>query len=98
MKMEERTLHLTTDNEPLMKVCSRCERSLPFSAFYRNKSKRDGVESYCKECAKHRNLLKRIKNKKVDPFSGDFTVVFNGLPEEKAFISKLETIIEEVIE
>ena len=35
----------------------------PYSSFYRNKSKRDGHESYCKECAKHRNLLKRIKNK-----------------------------------
>ena len=80
------------------KKCSCCKQLLPFSEFYRNKSRSDGVESYCKQCAKHRNLLKRIKNKKVDPFSGSYTVVFNGVPDEKVFVGKLETLIEEVIE
>lgn len=99
MKVRQGTQTFTNTKEEIaQKQCSRCGVRKPYSSFYRNKSKRDGHESYCKECAKHRNLLKRIKNKKIDPFSGGFTVVFNGLPEEKAFISKLETIIEEVIE
>ena len=98
MNLKEENLTFTSKGREQSKVCTRCKQVKPLNAFYRNKSKKDGHESYCKECAKHRNLLKRIKNKKVAPFSGDFTVVFNGLPEEKAFISKLETIIEEVIE
>ena len=70
-------------NGDTTKKCSRCSQYLSYSEFYRNKSKSDGFESYCKKCAKHRNLLKRIKNKKVDPFSGSYTVVFNGVPDER---------------
>lgn len=34
------------------KRCSRCERVLPLSQFYRDKSMRDGHASQCKECNK----------------------------------------------
>lgn len=35
---------------PATKWCSRCERTRPASAFYRNKRRRDGLQTYCSEC------------------------------------------------
>lgn len=36
--------------EPRTKRCSRCGRTLPLTAFYKNRSRRDGVCTYCIEC------------------------------------------------
>lgn len=33
------------------KECSKCQRLLPHSAFNRNRSHGDGLQSYCKECS-----------------------------------------------
>lgn len=33
------------------KRCPRCEQQLPFTAFARNRSMRDGLQVYCRECA-----------------------------------------------
>ncbi len=35
-----------------MKRCPKCGRSLPEGEFYRNSSRADGLDSYCKECRK----------------------------------------------
>ena len=37
-------------SEPRTKRCSRCERTLPLTAFHKNRSRRDGVCTYCIEC------------------------------------------------
>ena len=36
------------------KRCSKCERTLSVSKFYKNKSKKDGLTTECKECCKRR--------------------------------------------
>lgn len=38
-----------------MKECSRCHRILPKSSFYKDKSKKDGLSSYCIQCKKKHN-------------------------------------------
>lgn len=34
------------------KICSKCGRELPISEFSKDKSKKDGLQAYCKECNK----------------------------------------------
>ena len=41
-------------------MCSRCGRELPFDAFYKGGCK-DGFDSYCKECRKEKNNIKKSK-------------------------------------
>ena len=36
------------------KICSKCGRELPLDSFYKNKSKKYGVEGECKDCSKAR--------------------------------------------
>lgn len=43
---------ITAQDQQATKVCTRCNRELPVSEFYKNKSKSDGRHSYCKECFK----------------------------------------------
>lgn len=49
------------------KKCFKCDRELPLDEFYKNKSKKDGLQHMCKECYKqyhqdHREAeLKRMK-------------------------------------
>ena len=33
-----------------MKFCPKCEKFLDLSGFYKNKSRHDGLQGYCKEC------------------------------------------------
>ncbi|MBL5840876.1 hypothetical protein I4U30_21560 [Enterobacter asburiae] len=35
-----------------MKHCPRCKQDKPFEMFYKNKSKKDGYQGFCKECKK----------------------------------------------
>lgn len=37
-----------------MKTCTMCKIEKPFEAFYKNKAKKDGYKSECKECEKER--------------------------------------------
>lgn len=39
----------------IKKNCSRCKQLLPFDCFYKNKSKKHGLESCCKGCTKQYN-------------------------------------------
>lgn len=43
----------------MTKVCCNCKKKLPISEFYRNRSMKDGHESYCKAC---KNELKKTYN------------------------------------
>lgn len=38
-----------------MKYCPKCTRTLDLSGFYKNKSRVDGLQGYCKECKKKRD-------------------------------------------
>jgi len=37
-----------------MQICSTCNQNKPFSEFYRNKTKRKGINTCCKQCDKIR--------------------------------------------
>ena len=39
-----------------MKRCSHCGEELPESEFYRNETRRDGLDSYCKYCRKENSM------------------------------------------
>lgn len=41
---------MKADFEKGTKVCSECKRELPIEMFHKNKSKSDGLQSYCKQC------------------------------------------------
>ena len=45
------------------KTCSECELVKPFTAFSKDKQKKDGVRSCCKECI-NRNRRERLAKKK----------------------------------
>lgn len=39
-----------------MKKCGRCGQILPEAEFYRDKTRRDGLDCYCKYCRKANNM------------------------------------------
>lgn len=78
------------------KLCSSCQKTLLYEYFYKNKSKKDGLESYCKCCAKKKVQKKQLEKKSLER-SQERIITFNGLPDEKAFISKLQPLIEEIL-
>ena len=43
----------------LTKVCPKCGRELPLNEFYKNKTRKDGLQIYCKECQKESDKLYR---------------------------------------
>ena len=43
--------------ESIMKICKKCNQNLDESCFNKNKNKSDGLEIYCKECAKIKSRL-----------------------------------------
>lgn len=49
------------------KFCCKCERDLPLSMFYKDKSRKDGLSCYCKECrlayAKEHHIKVKDKHK-----------------------------------
>ena len=52
------------------KTCPNCGKVLPVSEFYTNKSRKDGLSTYCKECTKIINYSYRDKEyKKPSAFS-----------------------------
>ena len=50
-----------------MKICLRCRKNKDISNFYRNKSKPDGLSSYCKICFnKHQKIYKKTEKYKLN--------------------------------
>ena len=48
-----------------MKTCSKCKEEKPFSAFNKNRSKKDGLCYRCKTCFSKRAMLYNKKNKEI---------------------------------
>lgn len=42
-----------------MKKCGKCKKKKPLEGFYKNKSKKDGLQSRCKDCIKDYNAKNR---------------------------------------
>ena len=47
-----------------MKICPCCKETKDFSFFYKNKTQKDGLQSYCKECFKTK--IGKYSHKKKD--------------------------------
>ena len=63
--MENSELDNNTEIEKGFKRCSKCGRVLPLSEFYKRKSSKDGLYSYCKQCKKAMNAEYRQANKEA---------------------------------
>lgn len=77
------------------KICSMCQQAHLYEFFYKNRSRADGLESYCKSCAKKRNQKKRLRNKKEREA---LTVSFAGFPSEVVLMEVFKPIIEELLD
>jgi len=44
------------------KRCAKCKTYKPVLEYYKNKSKKDGYNSYCKQCIREFNLTRKKKD------------------------------------
>lgn len=58
--------HLFLSKGDQMKICSKCEKAKNTSCFYKDKIKKDGLTSYCKDCAKQKRLVRYEANKEKE--------------------------------
>lgn len=49
-------------NNQLLKICASCKQELEIIYFHKNKSKKDGLNCYCKECRKNDSIKNKEKN------------------------------------
>lgn len=86
-------LRLKTLNHNLIdmetKICKKCGKELPVDKFYKNKSQKDGLGHYCKDCV---NAYKSSKKANADG-GGKLTKVFTN-PDLAKF--KPRELIEEL--
>ena len=45
------------------KICKRCNKELPYTSYYKNKRRKDGIQTYCKLCMKKENQINYKKHK-----------------------------------
>ena len=45
------------------KTCNKCKLTLDFSYYYKNKVKKDGLQTYCKKCMAKTNAYSYIEHK-----------------------------------
>ena len=63
------------EEEVKTKRCPKCERVLPITQFSNDKSKKDGLRSYCKECTKAYNVEYYVNNKeRLKAYSAEWRV------------------------
>lgn len=48
-----------------MKVCTKCNRELPISEFYKNSTSKGGYDPYCKECKAAANAEAKNRSKQL---------------------------------
>lgn len=62
LKSNENTHDENKSNEnPILKTCPRCKRTKPINEFNKSAAKKDGVNSYCRECQRETVRESRIK-------------------------------------
>ena len=64
-KNEKKRIKLASkiDFNKLTKICSKCGAKKPYSEFYINNSKKDGIDTDCKECALERSRIYYQRNR-----------------------------------
>lgn len=55
--------------EILVKICNKCERSLDLSDYYKDKTKKDGLSTCCKDCRKQ---WKRDNKEKIASYNREY--------------------------
>ena len=85
------------EQEPKTKVCSKCKRELPLSAFFADASKARGVHSECKECYKARRKERKAKAitntpKNQNQMTTNFEKLFSEMIQ-KAVLKPIEEML-----
>ncbi len=68
-----------------MKVCPRCKIKKDESEFFKNRSTKDGLQFYCKQCAKktyydyHRKYIDKFSEKNLKNWIDYFTKKYNDI-------------------
>lgn len=67
-----------------MKCCRRCKVEKPIDAFGKNKRKKDGLDIYCKDCARdeNREAMRRFRAKNHDKVLADSRRRYAEHPEQ----------------
>lgn len=81
---------MKADFEKGTKVCSECKRELPIEMFYKNKSKSDGFQSYCKQCCSDYD-----RGNKRSTFQGELKKVRKAVMKKMYIVAHLERGYEE---
>lgn len=58
--------------------CHRCHRELPETHFYVNRSKKNGLHSWCKDCVRQYDHNKRLQHKKNLPILNNQLPAYNA--------------------
>lgn len=53
-----------------IKKCNGCGRELTIDNFNKNKSSKDGLSYYCRECSKKKYILNRYKHNNTEEYEG----------------------------
>jgi len=48
-------------NNPVGKICSKCEKWLPLNKFHKRTTTKDGLSCYCKNCGKLHSIERKYK-------------------------------------
>lgn len=58
------------------KHCFKCDNNLPFDSFYKNKARKDGLQTYCKNCMAKVNA-QSFQDHKPDRIKKEFRISKN---------------------
>jgi hypothetical protein len=69
-----------------MKVCGSCEQAKLESCFYKNRTKSDGLQAYCKDCEKGRGKIFIGKKFNCTDCGTEFTINHRNIKKRKTFL------------
>ncbi len=72
----------------VMKICCYCHNPKPYSAYHKNKRRKDGVQTFCKDCGKVRSRDYYRNNKLVQG-----PIVLNRKKKAKLFVKEKINIL-----
>ena len=72
---QQQPLYVTNDIYVYMetKICGHCKKELSVSCFYKNRSKKSGLSSWCKTC--HKNFLVKSRPKRYKEYEDKLDVI-----------------------